>query len=354
MNDLIEEFIKDQQANSIGKRRIEKYGQILRITRKKYYLEDYKKLDTESLKDIIRSIEADSSHKVWTKHDYKVVIRKFARWLNSKYSKSIDTSFIKIGVKDEHKLPEELLTPEEIEKLVENCDNLRDKALIAVLYESGCRIGELLSLKIKHVEFNHYGARLIIPDGKTGSRRILIIDSVPLLQDYINSHPLKDSESSLWLTNFNRKTDNGKWSRMNQSAVIRILKITARKAAINKRIYCHLFRHSRATHLASLFTEAQMKEYFGWTQASNMASVYVHLSGRDTDAPLLKLHGVNGHEENPNDVLVNFNPRLSLENFMIDFLRAIAETNPEIKQKFRDMVKGRNMEKVFGVENAKG
>jgi len=34
-----------------------------------------------------------------------------------------------------------------------------------------------------------------------------------------------------------------------------------------------------------------MKEYFGWTQASEMASVYVHLSGRDVDNALIALQG---------------------------------------------------------------
>jgi hypothetical protein len=34
-----------------------------------------------------------------------------------------------------------------------------------------------------------------------------------------------------------------------------------------------------------------MKEYLGWTQASEMAAVYVHLSGRDVDSALLKLAG---------------------------------------------------------------
>ena len=54
----------------------------------------------------------------------------------------------------------------------------------------------------------------------------------------------------------------------------------------------HMFRHSRATHLACHLTEAQMKEYFGWVQASRMAAIYVHLSGRDVDHALLKLHGI--------------------------------------------------------------
>jgi hypothetical protein len=70
-----------------------------------------------------------------------------------------------------------------------------------------------------------------------------------------------------------------------------MLKETAQKAGVRKRVNPHLFRHSRATFLAKHLTEAQMKEYFGWTQASDMAAVYVHLSGRDVDSALLKLAG---------------------------------------------------------------
>ena len=35
-----------------------------------------------------------------------------------------------------------------------------------------------------------------------------------------------------------------------------------------------------------------MKEHFGWVQESEMAATYVHLSGRDVDDALLKLHGL--------------------------------------------------------------
>ena len=41
-----------------------------------------------------------------------------------------------------------------------------------------------------------------------------------------------------------------------------------------------------------------MKEYFGWTQSSKMASIYVHLSGRDVDDAILKLYGKKSIEKN--------------------------------------------------------
>ena len=71
----------------------------------------------------------------------------------------------------------------------------------------------------------------------------------------------------------------------------------ALKAGIRKRVFPHLFRHSRATFLASRMTEAQMKEYFGWTQSSDMAATYVHLSGRDVDDTLLKINHIDRVEK---------------------------------------------------------
>ena len=52
------------------------------------------------------------------------------------------------------------------------------------------------------------------------------------------------------------------------------------------------FRHSRATRLANVLTEAQLRQLFGWVQGSRMAATYAHLSGRDVDNALLKLRGM--------------------------------------------------------------
>jgi hypothetical protein len=71
-----------------------------------------------------------------------------------------------------------------------------------------------------------------------------------------------------------------------------MIKGVAVKAGVKKKVHPHLFRHSRATYLAKFMTEAQMKQIFGWTQSSDMAAVYVHLSGRDTDDAILELNGI--------------------------------------------------------------
>lgn len=56
-------------------------------------------------------------------------------------------------------------------------------------------------------------------------------------------------------------------------------------------------RHSRATYLAGQgLNESQLREIFGWKKGSDMPSVYVHLSGRDTDEAILDLYGIKASE----------------------------------------------------------
>ena len=157
------------------------------------------------------------------------------------------------------------------------------------LYESGCRIGELLSLKVKNVSFDQFGAVLRVT-GKTGDRRVRIISSAPALASWLDHYEgASDPEAYLWPPRSNNNHDTHYPAI--HSSICKTLSVLAAKAGIKKHVHAHLFRHSRATALANKLTEAQMKEYFGWTQSSNMASVYVHLSGRDVDNALLALQG---------------------------------------------------------------
>ena len=50
------------------------------------------------------------------------------------------------------KLPAELIMPEEFEKMTKKCVNPRDRALLNVMYDTGCRVGEAISLDIKHIQ----------------------------------------------------------------------------------------------------------------------------------------------------------------------------------------------------------
>lgn len=247
-------------------------------------------------KQDLRKVVGFINQKPWTeetKKCFKVMLKRYYRFLAGieepgVYPEIIAWVSTKIG-ESKRKLPEELLNESEIKKIIQRCTNIRDRALISVLAESGCRIGEIGTLKIKNISFEQYGTRLTV-NGKTGMRKILVINSTPYLQEWINHHPNNENpESYMWL-----KTDG---EALCYTRISHILKTASKKAGIKKRVYPHLLRHSRATYMASIMREASMKQYFGWTQSSRMAETYIHMSGQDTDNAILQACGIKVEEK---------------------------------------------------------
>jgi len=264
----------------------------------------------EDIVDLIANIE-ERDISPWTKHDYKVILKKFYKWLRDSDDPP-EVKWIKIPTNIKNSLvKEKLLTPKEINRLAEAATSIRDKALILVLFETGRRIGEILTLKIGDVEFDQYGARLVI-DGKTGPDLSRVVASAPKLALWLDNHPLRnDREAPVWIE-FGRKRDV---HQLTYGAARAMLKDCAKRAELGKRVFFHLFRHSRATHACTLLTQAQMNHMFGWKQGSRMPSVYVHLAGKDLDDALFILNDMKPKPEpTESQFKVNICPRCDAKN----------------------------------------
>ena len=86
-----------------------------------------------------------------------------------------------------------------MDRLIDAAETLRDKASIAVLYEGGFRIGELLPARVGDVSFNEGGAKLGVA-GKTGPRAVVLVSPAPILG--LSAHPQKDNpEAPPWFSN---------------------------------------------------------------------------------------------------------------------------------------------------------
>ena len=86
-------------------------------------------------------------------------------------------------------------------------------------------------------------------------------------------------------------------SSLAKSDVYSIIRKTKKRAGITKKIYPHLFRHTRATILASKVAEAPLESQMGWVHGSRQTRTYVHLSLRDQDNAILKAYGIKVDED---------------------------------------------------------
>lgn len=290
--EIIFDFERYLAVNGIGKLRISKYLGSLKIIAQdiKKNFEDITKKDVE---DFVGKLQ-QKDYSEWTKHDYKMILKKFFRWLK-KNDTPEETSWISLKLdKTKIHLPAEgeLLSEEDIQKLLENIHNLRDKAFVSVLYESGCRIGEIGTIRIKSIEFDNYGCLISIL-GKTGARKLRIINSTSYIANWINNHPDKNNkEAFVWVN-----IGHNKGKPLSYGAMTKMLNNLFKKAKLDKKCNPHIFRHSRATFLANYLTEFQMNQYFGWVQGSGMPATYIHMSGKNIDNALLKMNGVKLDEK---------------------------------------------------------
>ncbi len=297
---------------------------------------------------------------------YKLVVKafyKFVYGLENSYPdqvKNLNKNLKRNGTN--HKLPikpEQILTKEDIAMLVKCCEYYRDEAILTVLYESGCRIGEFVGMNIGHLVDHEHGKTLVV-NGKTGERRILLVESVPYLNMWLQHHPLKDSPNSsdipLWCTL------RPPFRRVELNTIQCLLRTLRKRSGTKKRMNAHSFRHSRATYLAKFLSDAQMRTFFGWEGASEMVGLYTHLSGKDTDSVILRSSGIIEEEElpKPSPLQEKECPRCHSENagtnefcglcgLPFDQRRIIGQTLEEQKLKDEVRVLREEVEKTEGV-----
>jgi len=235
-----------------------------------------------------------------TKKDYRRCIKQFYFWYEDidpreSVSDVESKQFYKylkknLSIKKTPKEinPSDIITESDLNiVLSKGCDNSRDRAFISALHESGCRIGELLNLKLKDISSDF---SKIYVDGKTGKRSVpLKIISPAYIQKWIMDHPTKDdSNSYLWI----KLSNNKRFEPLNYVGAVKIVKRAFSKAKVKKKHNVHWFRHSRATINAEFMTESMMCLYFGWSIGSKQVATYTHASSSQVDDVLNRHYGL--------------------------------------------------------------
>lgn len=130
-----------------------------------------------------------------------------------------------------------IISDEEIEKLRDNCKNIRDTAMIDLLYSAGIRVGELVKLNIEDIDFSE---RECVVFGKGDKERRVYFDAKSKihLKNYIESR--KDNNPALFVTL------NAPYDRLKISGVEIRIRELGRMLNLEK-VHPHKFRRTMAT-----------------------------------------------------------------------------------------------------------
>lgn len=161
-----------------------------------------------------------------------------------------------------------VLSKEEVKKILETPINLKHRAMLSLIYSCGLRCGELLSLKLKDID---------------SKRNIVLIKNAKGKKDRIA--PLSPKILDLLRTYFKLYKPvtylfEGRYKGMpyDSRTLQQILKFTIQKAGIDKPVTLHWLRHSYATHLLENGTDLRYIQELLGHNSSKTTEIYTHVS----------------------------------------------------------------------------
>jgi integrase/recombinase XerD len=200
----------------------------------------------------------------------------------------------------------DILTPDEVQKLIITADHPQTKTIIALIWDVAMREGQLCSLNI---------GDLIIRDGKIdvevemdgGERRVIpLTDSVPYIIEWLNLTMYKDQPDKPLFYSLSKPFYGNRYS---ENGIYFLVRKLGRKAGFRRRIYPHLIRHSRCTYWKKTGVDSATIKHIGlWKMNSNIPdTTYSHLCSNDHRNEILRSQGLQPEEtSNKNPLAVNY------------------------------------------------
>ena len=272
------QWVKELHASGRSNTTLELYSSHLKVLGRTI-AKPFEDLGREEVADYLGKFE-----NVGTRNSVGLVLKNFLKWQN-KGEIPDSISWWSPGRVDLTLSANDIFTEEEIQRLINHAATLRDKALISVLYDSGARIGSVLSLRRMDIQLDQYGAIIHLRSDKTGRRSIRVVNAVPILRDHLNGLPDKRRDARIWFTH--------DWKPLGYQGALLAIKAAGRRAGLTKPVKPHMLRHARATEFARKnVSEAAAKAQFGWAPNSSMWMRYTHLNTADVDREVLRVSGI--------------------------------------------------------------
>jgi integrase/recombinase XerD len=299
--------------------------------------QDCHKNDLISFFDSLRKPEsADPLHKwIGTYNLYIAYLLRFFKWLyypdiepGKRPKPEIVTKLSRLRRRERSIYrPNDLWTSEDNLTFLKFCPSRRVRCYHAMAQDTACRPSELLKLKVKDIVFKHAGQSQyaeVSVNGKTGTRHLPLIDSIPYIKDYLqNDHPQAGNPNALLFSVEGGKSF-GKGKPLDRSTLYHIYKKYQLelfpklvnedpnmsnqdkekiRVLLKKPFILYVFRHSSISRHARILKESTLRTFSGWTSGSNMVQRYVHLYNNAPVEDLLVARGLISKDNTADSML---------------------------------------------------
>ncbi len=166
----------------------------------------------------------------------------------------------------EHLLPN-VLSTEEVKKILSSCINLKHRAMLSLIYSAGLRRSELINLKLTDIDSSRMTLHIRQSKGKKDRVLPLSVKILELLREYFKAYKPKE-----YL--FAGQTGGMYGKRSIQLVFNNALK----KSGIKKQASLHTLRHSNATHLLEAGTDLRYIQELLGHKSSKTTEIYTHVS----------------------------------------------------------------------------
>jgi site-specific recombinase XerD len=218
--------------------------------------------------DIRKYLASDKQWMMSTVDNKLSKIKTFFGWLVREEILLRDPSAKIKPPKKPKRLPK-ALNIEELELVRESCKTLRERALMEVMYSTGCRLSEIMNMKINDISGTEMSAKVI---GKGDKERVVYLTPKAMyhLRKYLESR--NDDCEYLFVT------DRKPARKMANRTIERIIDKIQSRAKISKKLTPHVFRHTAATLMMENGADlADVQQILGHENPSTTL-VYAHVS----------------------------------------------------------------------------
>ena len=164
-----------------------------------------------------------------------------------------------------------VLSKNEIKQIIINCNNLKHKCILSLIYSAGLRRSELINLKISAINSERGWIEIRGAKGKKDRYTLLSPALLEQLREYYKKY-----RPMYWLFE-----GNSARSQYSATSIGNILREAAHKSGIQRRVTPHMLRHSFATHLLEQGTDLRYIQELLGHESSKTTEIYTHVSKKN-------------------------------------------------------------------------